>query len=140
MLIAFEGGEGSGKSTQIDALAATLRDGGHAVRVSYEPGATPVGQRIRDLVLHTDEIIAPRAEAMLFAADRAHHVHTVVHPALAAGQVVLLDRFIDSSLAYQGAGRELEVDDIRRLSLWSTGECRRPRARDRHPDRRARSR
>ncbi len=124
MLIAFEGGEGSGKSTQIDALAATLREVGHAVRVSYEPGATPVGQRIRNLVLHTDEIIAPRAEAMLFAADRAHHVHTVVRPALAAGEVVLLDRFIDSSLAYQGAGRELAVDDIRRLSLWATGGLR----------------
>jgi dTMP kinase len=124
VLIAFEGGEGSGKSTQIAALATSLRADGYGVLVSYEPGATAVGQRIRDLVLHTDEIIAPRAEAMLFAADRAHHVHTVVRPALAAGQVVLLDRFIDSSLAYQGAGRELEVDDIRRLSLWATGGLR----------------
>ncbi len=92
--------------------------------VSYEPGATSVGQRIRDIVLHTDETIAPRAEAMLFAADRAHHVHTVVRPALTAGQVVLLDRFIDSSLAYQGAGRDLAVDEVRGLSLWATGGLR----------------
>ncbi len=124
MLIAFEGGEGSGKSTQIEALATTLRAEGRSVLVSYEPGATTVGQRIRDIVLHTDEMIAPRAEAMLFAADRAHHVQTVVRPALLAGQVVLLDRFIDSSLAYQGAGRELEVADIRRLSLWATAGLR----------------
>jgi dTMP kinase len=121
MLIAFEGGEGSGKSTQIAALAANLRAGGHPVLVSYEPGATPVGQRIRELVLHTDEQIAARAEALLFAADRAHHVYTVVRPALQAGQVVLLDRFIDSSLAYQGAGRELLEADIRHLSVWATG-------------------
>jgi dTMP kinase len=123
-LIAFEGGEGSGKSTQIAALAASLHAGGRAVLVSYEPGATSVGQRIRDLVLHTDEKIAPRAEALLFAADRAHHVHTVVRPALDAGQVVVLDRFIDSSLAYQGAGRELEQADVLRLSLWATAGLR----------------
>jgi dTMP kinase len=124
VLIAFEGGEGSGKSTQIEALATSLRAAGRSVLVSHEPGATSVGLRIRDLVLHTDEKIAPRAEALLFAADRAHHVHTVVRPALESGQVVLLDRFIDSSLAYQGAGRELLEPEIRDLSLWATGGLR----------------
>ena len=122
VLIAFEGGEGSGKSTQIDALANVLRASGQPVLVSREPGATEVGRRIRDLVLHTDTAIAPRAEALLFAADRAHHVHTVVEPALAGGEVVLLDRYIDSSIAYQGAGRDLAEADIRRLSEWATGE------------------
>ncbi len=121
MLVAFEGGEGSGKSTQIAALAATLRAAGHDVLVSFEPGATPVGTAIRELVLHTDEAIAPRAEALLFAADRAHHVRTVVRPALEAGQVVLLDRYIDSSRAYQGFGRELAPAEIRTLSEWATG-------------------
>jgi dTMP kinase len=120
MLIAFEGGEGSGKSTQIAALAESLRRAGRTVLVSFEPGATPVGQRIRELVLHTDEKIAPRAEALLFAADRAHHVRTVVRPALEAGSIVLLDRFVDSSIAYQGAGRELADADVRRLSAWAT--------------------
>jgi dTMP kinase len=120
VLIAFEGGEGSGKSTQIDALANVLRAGGQRVLVSREPGATEVGRRIRELVLHTDTAIAPRAEALLFAADRAHHVHTVLEPALAAGEVVLLDRYIDSSIAYQGAGRDLAEADIRRLSEWAS--------------------
>jgi dTMP kinase len=121
VLVAFEGGEGSGKSTQITALAATLRAGGREVVVSYEPGATPVGRSIRELVLHTDEKIAARAEALLFAADRAQHVQTVVGPALDAGLIVLLDRFVDSSLAYQGAGRELDPGDVRGLSEWATG-------------------
>jgi dTMP kinase len=124
VLIVFEGGEGSGKSTQIEALAGSLRASGRTVVVSHEPGATKIGQRIRELVLHTDEAISPRAEAMLFAADRAHHVQTVVAPALDAGQVVLLDRFVDSSVAYQGAGRELSEDEIRSLSAWATGDLR----------------
>jgi dTMP kinase len=120
VLIAFEGGEGSGKSTQIETLAATLRAAGHTVVLTREPGATSVGRQIRQLLLHTDEAIAPRAEALLFAADRAHHVHTVIRPALEAGQIVLTDRFIDSSLAYQGGGRDLTADDVLRLSLWAT--------------------
>jgi dTMP kinase len=121
VLIVFEGGEGSGKSTQIEALADSLRASGRTVVVSHEPGATALGQRIRELVLHTDQAISARAEAMLFAADRADHVQTVVAPALEAGQVVLLDRFVDSSVAYQGAGRELSEDEIRALSSWATG-------------------
>ena len=120
MFIAFEGGEGSGKSTQIGLLATALRDRGFEVVVTQEPGATNVGRRIRDLLLHDDEAVAPRAEALLFAADRAHHVATVIQPALDRGDVVLTDRYIDSSMAYQGAGRELTFDEVRRLSGWAT--------------------
>jgi dTMP kinase len=120
VFIAFEGGEGSGKSTQIELLAAALRDTGVAVVVTREPGATTVGRRIRDLLLHDDEALSPRAEALLFAADRAHHVATVIQPALDRGEVVLTDRYIDSSMAYQGAGRELTFDEIRRVSGWAT--------------------
>ncbi len=120
VLIAFEGGEGSGKSTQIERLAASLRAAGHAVLVTREPGATGVGQRIRDLVLHHDEPLGPRAEALLFAADRAQHVDAVLRPALDRGEVVLTDRFVDSSLAYQGAGRELTLDEVRQISRWAT--------------------
>ncbi len=121
VLIAFEGGEGSGKSTQIEALADSLRSRGIAVTVTREPGATEVGAQIRRVLLDTDQAIAPRAEALLFAADRAHHVTTVIEPALAAGDIVLTDRYVDSSLAYQGAGRDLTVEDVRRLSRWATG-------------------
>ena len=120
VFIAFEGGEGSGKSTQIGLLAAALRDAGVDVVVTQEPGATRVGRRIRDLLLHDDEALAPRAEALLFAADRAHHVATVIQPALDRGDVVLTDRYVDSSMAYQGAGRELTFDEVRRLSGWAT--------------------
>jgi dTMP kinase len=117
--IVFEGGEGSGKTTQIGLLAERmLKD--HAVRVTYEPGATPVGQQIRELVLHHAEPLAPRAEALLFAADRAHHVATVVRPALDAGEWVISDRYVDSSLAYQGVGRNLTVGEIRGISAWAT--------------------
>jgi dTMP kinase len=120
VFIAFEGGEGSGKSTQIDLLATSLRAAGTEVVVTHEPGATVVGRRIRELVLHDEEPLSPRAEALLFAADRAHHVATVIQPALARGAVVLTDRYIDSSMAYQGAGRELTFEEIRRISRWAT--------------------
>ncbi|MBV9593630.1 MAG: dTMP kinase, partial [Actinobacteria bacterium] len=120
VFIAFEGGEGSGKSTQIRALADALEAQGKPVLVTHEPGASSVGQHIRELLLHTDEPIAPRAEALLFAADRAHHVSSVVQPALTRGEVVLTDRYVDSSLAYQGAGRDLTIDEVRRLSKWAT--------------------
>ena len=125
VFIAFEGGEGSGKSTQIELLAAALRESGVDVVVTREPGATSVGRRIRDLFLHDDEALSPRAEALLFAADRAHHVATVIRPALDRGEVVLTDRYIDSSMAYQGAGRELTFDEIRRMSGWATRGSRR---------------
>jgi dTMP kinase len=121
VFVAFEGGEGSGKSTQIEKLASSLRAAGHAVTVTHEPGATAVGRRIRELVLHHEEPLTPRAEALLFAADRAHHVDTVIRPALQAGEVVLTDRYVDSSLAYQGVGRGLTIDEVERVSRWATG-------------------
>jgi dTMP kinase len=120
VFIAFEGGEGSGKSTQINLLADALRESGHDVVVTFEPGATEAGRGIRDLVLHHQSPLSPRAEALLFAADRAHHVDTVIRPALDARQIVLSDRYIDSSLAYQGIGRGLTIDEIRRISRWAT--------------------
>jgi dTMP kinase len=120
VLIAVEGGEGSGKSTQQGMLADWLRELGCTVVVSYEPGATSVGKHIRRLVLETDEQIAPRSEALLFAADRAQHVATVIRPALDRGEVVITDRFVDSSIAYQGTGRTLSSTDVRQLSDWAT--------------------
>jgi dTMP kinase len=98
-----------------------LQASGHEVVVTREPGATDVGARIRGLVLDKNEAPSPRAEALLYAADRAHHVATVVRPALARGAVVISDRYIDSSLAYQGAGRTLPVQEISWLSSWATG-------------------
>jgi dTMP kinase len=102
-------------------LEQWLRDQGRDVVRTREPGGTDVGVRIRDIVLHHRGHIAPRAEALLYAADRAHHVETVVQPAIARGDVVIQDRYLDSSVAYQGAGRVLDADDIRELSLWATG-------------------
>ena len=122
--VAFEGGEGAGKSTQIALLERWLHDAGHEVVVTREPGATPLGVQLRRLVLDPASSVAPRAEAMLYAADRAQHVATVVRPALEAGAVVVTDRYVDSSLAYQGAGRELDVDEVNRLSTWATGGLR----------------
>src|SRR5262249_48925812 len=111
VLIAFEGGEGSGKSTQARLLAEALAQENYTVHVTHEPGATIAGSKIRDRVLHHDEELPPRAEALLFAADRAHHVDTVIKPALDAGEIVITDRYVDSSLAYQGVGRELKTED-----------------------------
>ena len=121
VFVVFEGGEGAGKSTQVERLAVALRGDGRDVVVTREPGATDVGARIRRLVLDKAEAPAPRAEALLYAADRAHHVATVVRPALARGAVVISDRYVDSSLAYQGAGRTLPVSEISWLSSWATG-------------------
>ncbi|MER5458825.1 dTMP kinase [Micromonospora sp. NPDC002389] len=123
LFVVFEGGEGAGKSTQLAQLAERLRGDGRDVVVTREPGATAVGSRIRSMVLDTtgDEAPSPRAEALLYAADRAHHVATVVRPALVRGAVVISDRYVDSSLAYQGAGRTLPVDEVSWLSSWATG-------------------
>jgi dTMP kinase len=124
IFVVFEGGEGAGKSTQVSALAEALRARGHDVVVTREPGATDVGARIRSLVLDRGadgQTPSPRAEALLYAADRAHHVASVVRPALARGAVVISDRYVDSSLAYQGAGRTLPVQEISWLSSWATG-------------------
>lgn len=118
--VALEGGDGAGKSTQARLLEEWLRDElGHEVVVTREPGATPLGQRLRDVLLHGEQLDA-RAEALLFAADRAQHVATVVRPALDRGAVVVTDRYSDSSVAYQGGGRELDADDVASLSRFAT--------------------
>lgn len=123
LFVVFEGGEGAGKSTQSRRLTEWLTERGFEVVSTREPGATPLGGRIRSLVLdHSADAPSPRAEALLYAADRAHHVATVVRPALARGAVVVCDRYIDSSLAYQGAGRDLATDDVEWLSRWATAE------------------
>jgi dTMP kinase len=125
VLIAFEGGEGAGKSTQVRLLADWLRERRDDVVVTFEPGATKVGAAIRAALLsHDHEGLSPRAEAMLYAADRADHVASVIRPALERGAVVLTDRYVDSSLAYQGGGRALSLDEIRDLSAWATGGIR----------------
>lgn len=125
--LALEGGEGVGKSTQARMLADWLRAKGHEVVSTFEPGGTPVGQRLRTELLgvRSDGVhLSPRAEALLFAADRAEHVATVIRPALARGAVVVSDRYVDSSIAYQGAGRELEPGEVARVSRWATDGLR----------------
>ncbi len=124
LFVAFEGGEGAGKSTQVGVAACWLRGRGRTVRETREPGATPAGQRIREIVLDPGSALVPLAEALLYAADRAHHVATVVRPNLAAGHVVLTDRYIDSTLAYQGAGRALGDDQLAALVDLATGGLR----------------
>jgi dTMP kinase len=121
VFIAFEGGEGAGKSTQVRRLQEWLTNEGLVARATFEPGATPSGAGIRQIVLdRTHTGISSRSEALLYAADRAQHVHDVLRPALDAGEVVITDRFVDSSLAYQGAGRTIPLDDVRMLSRWAT--------------------
>jgi dTMP kinase len=119
LFVTFEGGDGAGKTTQARLLEEWLRDQGRTVLRTREPGGSDVGVLIRDIVLHHRGEVAPRAEALLYAADRAHHIATVVRPALGRGDVVIQDRYLDSSVAYQGAGRVLDADEIRRLSLWA---------------------
>jgi dTMP kinase len=125
LLIAFEGGEGAGKSTQARLLAEWLRERRDDVVVTFEPGGTPAGQTIREVLLSRDSVgLSSRAEAMLYAADRAEHVAAVIRPALERGAIVVTDRFADSSLAYQGGGRELSMDEVRDLSRWATAGVR----------------
>lgn len=119
LFLTFEGGDGSGKSTQAALLEDWLVAQGRMVLRTREPGGSDVGEQIREIVLHRRGHVAPRAEALLYAADRAHHISTVVRPALERGEVVLQDRYLDSSIAYQGAGRVLDPAEIRRLSLWA---------------------
>jgi len=119
--VAFEGGDGAGKSTQVRLLAEALEAGGRRVLVTRQPGGTPLGQQLRDLVLHGDHM-SPRAEALIFAADKAQHVDAVIRPALAAGQVVLTDRYTDSAVAYQGAGRALGAVEVHDLQMWAVDD------------------
>ncbi|MFJ1614005.1 dTMP kinase [Streptomyces sp. NPDC088251] len=119
--LALEGGDGAGKSTQVEALAEWIRAKGHEVVVTREPGATPVGKRLRSILLDVSSAgLSHRAEALLYAADRAEHVDSVVRPALERGAIVISDRYIDSSVAYQGAGRDLSPTEIARISRWAT--------------------
>ncbi len=120
LFITLEGVDGSGKTTQARLLDEWLRAEGRTTVLTREPGGTELGQLVRDIVLHHRGEIAPRAEALLFAADRAQHIATKVRPALARGEVVIQDRYIDSSVAFQGAGRVLDPDEVRRLSQWAT--------------------
>ena len=119
LFITIEGGDGTGKSTQAALIEEWLREEGRTVLRTREPGGTAVGVEIREIVLHHRGDVDPRAEALLYAADRAHHIRTVVRPALERGEVVLQDRYLDSSVAYQGAGRVLDPVEIRNLSLWA---------------------
>lgn len=121
LFITLEGGDGVGKSTQAVLLEEWLTTAGSTVVRTREPGGTEVGVLVRDIVLHHRGDVAPRAEALLYAADRAHHIETVVRPALARGEIVIQDRYLDSSVAYQGDGRHLSPHEIRDLSLWATG-------------------
>ncbi len=118
MFISFEGIDGVGKSTQADLLEAHLVGLSREVVRTLEPGGSELGRDIRKLLLHSGHVDA-RAEALLYAADRAHHVATVIRPALAEGKVVITDRYLDSSVAYQGAGRILGATEVRDLSMWA---------------------
>ncbi|WP_061962961.1 dTMP kinase [Demequina aurantiaca] len=119
--VVFEGGDGVGKTTQIERLAELLRSeagGSHDVVTTREPGGTDLGRELRQVIMHGGHV-APRAEALLYAADRAHHVESLVRPALEAGSVVVQDRYFDSSIVYQGGARGLG-DEVERISLWAT--------------------
>ncbi len=121
IFVAFEGGDGAGKSTQSRALADSLLAAGHEVVLTREPGGTPAAEAIREVVLTpTFAGLDPRAEALLYAASRAEHVSALVRPALARGAVVITDRYIDSSIAYQGVGRGLGPDVVGEINLWAT--------------------
>ncbi|RAN76183.1 dTMP kinase [Bacillus sp. SRB_336] len=121
LFIAFEGGDGAGKSTQAALLAQALSDAGRTVLRTREPGGTPVGEKLRSLVLdHGQGEIDARCEALIFAAARAAHATQVIAPAMARGEVVITDRYIDSSIAYQGVGRGLGAAEVRQLNVWAT--------------------
>lgn len=125
VFVCFEGGEGSGKSTQSRLLAEWLEGQGCSVLLTFEPGDTGVGKELRRIVLspETGEL-ADKTEALLYAADKAEHVETVVLPALERGEVVITDRYVDSTLAYQGAGRALDVAEVEQVARWATGDLR----------------
>lgn len=121
IFIAFEGGEGSGKSTQAVLLKTYLEALGESVLVTREPGGTVLGRQLRTILLSPETgAISPRSEALLYAADRANHVFSVIEPALSRGEIVITDRYLDSSIAYQGAGRILQPNEVARISRWAT--------------------
>jgi dTMP kinase len=123
--IVFEGGDGVGKTTQVERLCRRLTEDGYEVVRTFEPGDTAVGAQIRRLVLdHATGELDPRAEALLYAADKAHHLAVVVRPALARGAVVVCDRYVDSMLAYQGAGRVLDPGAVELIARWATADLR----------------
>ena len=125
VFLALEGGEGSGKSTQAVLLVEWLESQGHHVLLTREPGGTEVGKILRHIVLDNDTSeLSPRTEALLYAADKAEHVDMVVLPALAEGAVVLTDRYVDSTLAYQGAGRHLDISEVEHIARWATSSLR----------------
>jgi len=124
LFITFEGGDGSGKSTQAELLSEWLADSGRTVVRSREPGGTDVGLELREIVLHSRGHIAPRAEALIYAADRAQNIATKVRPAVERGEIVIQDRYLDSSVAYQGAGRVLDAEEVRGISVWATEDFR----------------
>ncbi|MEZ7897481.1 MAG: dTMP kinase [Flaviflexus sp.] len=119
--ISFEGGDGAGKTTQIGLLADRLRNEGVEVVLTREPGGTDLGVKIRQALLHGEDL-SPRTEALLYAADRSHHIATVVRPALERGATVITDRYMDSSIAYQGAARGLGIETITGLNKWAADE------------------
>ncbi|TDE35711.1 dTMP kinase [Actinomadura sp. 6K520] len=122
VFVAFEGGEGAGKTTQARLAAIWLRDHGYDVVTTHEPGATKIGMRLRAMLLDRDTTgLSDRAESLLYAADRADHVANVIKPAIERGVIVVSDRYVDSSLAYQGFGRQQAVEDIARVNAWATG-------------------
>lgn len=120
LFITLEGGDGSGKTTQSTLLTEWLEGEGHTIVHSREPGGTDLGLELREIILHRRGYIAPRAEALLYAADRAQNIATKVRPALERGDIVIQDRYLDSSVAYQGAGRVLDPVEVRNISLWAT--------------------
>ena len=125
LFLSFEGGEASGKSVQAKRLADRLRAEGRAVVSVREPGSTPLGERVRDIVLHAREIpLAPNAQALLFSTARAQLVHDVIQPALAAGSIVIVDRFYDSTLAYQGYGHGADLEGLRAVTAFAVGDVR----------------
>jgi dTMP kinase len=125
VFVCFEGGDGTGKSTQARALAAALTERGYRTLSTFEPGDTAVGKEMRRIVLDpaTGEL-SHRTEVLLYAADKAEHVDTVVMPALERGEVVITDRYVDSTLAYQGAGRALDIAEVDRVARWATRDLR----------------
>lgn len=125
LFVCFEGGEGGGKSTQSRLLRDRLEAAGHTVVLTFEPGDTPVGKEMRRIVLSPETgALANRTEVLLYAADKAEHVDTVVLPALERGEVVITDRYVDSSLAYQGAGRAEDLAGVEAVQRWATRDLR----------------